>query len=117
MDQKYKYCLIKTSNNEINLFNNSELIGDCKKDHYLTDVVVEIKENGLCTINGFEHEFHYTNERIRIEDLPYMPRKGDIKKSKPLFGEPYEYVIGHYAYPHMIPVSFIISNYIIRIVD
>lgn len=119
----YKYCLVKPDTKEVFLFNKSEMTGNHKTDHFLTDVEVDIESRGLLNINGLEHEWHHTQTRIDIDTLEHKVRNSDIKENKPnwftkLFGDKhYKYVIGTYAFPAKNKVSFIISDYIIKIMD
>lgn len=121
LKNNYNFCLFKHKTNEVILFDQSEVTGDCITDSFIHDVTVEIDDKGILHLSGLEDEFHFARYEEDIKDLVSRPRDKDIRKftGLKLFGhyiiKPYEYVRGWFAYPMKNHVNYIINHYKIKL--
>lgn len=122
---KFDWCIIK-SNNVVYLYSadgGNSINYDCLKDiAAVIDAEVYIDEKGLLHIMGDSLIFSIVTSKTKVEDLDedMKPAKKYIKHSngcKWLGIKPYDYVIGWYALGRQNHRAYILSSYVIYIMD
>ena len=122
---KFDWCIIK-SNNVVYLYSadgGNSINYDCLKDvGAVIDAEVYIDEKGLLHIMGDSLIYSIATSKTKVEDLDedMKPAKKYIKHSngcKWLGIKPYDYVIGLYALGRQNHRAYILSSYVINVLD
>jgi hypothetical protein len=125
--EKYKFdwCIIK-SNNKVYLYSadgGNSMNYDCLSDiGAIIDAEVYIDEKGLLHITGNSLIYSIATSKTKIEELDenMRPAKKYIQHSngcKWLGIKPYDYVLGWYALGRQECKTYILSSYVINIMD
>ena len=123
MEKHYKYAIVSRTSNNIILTNEEDKF-TCNHltNDKLINVDVKIDSNNNLIIKGKELIFDITTELTPLEDLAHMPLKKYIKHYEPgkfarfFGGTPYDYVYGWYCYEDENNVTYILSDYRIKII-
>lgn len=112
------FCYMFTDNKGYKIFKFYDNIEDIKLSVYdklIRNVTWYIKD-GMLYVEGFEDEFHFTEDIIYLDELKYRPREKDIKiyNELKLFGfklfEKREYVKNTYIFPGKNKVKIIVKG-------
>lgn len=123
MEKHYNYAIVSRTTNNITLTNEEDkFVCDASINDKLINVDIKIDSNNNLIIKGKELIFDFTTSFTSIEDLEHIPLKKYIKHYEPgkiarfFGGTPYDYVYGWYCYEAESNVTYILSDYRIKII-
>ena len=121
MKTHFKFCVVNNSTNKVYVSDNFinfhpafELL--------LVDTDVNIGDNGVLTIEGYEKEYSISFEKTNINDLDKPVESNYVKHDKgfKLFGiqftKPYDYVYGWFAYEQKHFKTIIMNKFVFEII-
>ena len=121
MKKHFKFCVVNSRNNEVYV-SDSYIDFQPVYESFLVDVDININDNGVLTIEGFEKEYSISFEKTNINDLD-KPAESKYIKHYPgfkLFGiqftKPYDYVQGWFAYEQKQPKTIIMNKFMFEII-
>ena len=125
LEKNYNYAVIRINEDScsVTLFNKSEVTGGRLTSDVIEDVTVEVDSFGRLHLSGKQREYHFSTERIRVEDLECPVDSDSISHCKglKLLGwqiiKPYDYVQYWYLLRDRYPVSYVFTNYRIRLLE
>ena len=121
MKNHFKFCVVNNSSNKVYVSDNFinfhpafELL--------LVDTDVNIGDNGVLTIEGYEKEYSISFEKTNINDLDkpvereYIKHYPGFKLFGIQFAKPYDYVYGWFAYEQKHFKTIIMNKFVFEII-
>lgn len=120
-NKHFKFCIVDNRNNKVYVSDNFINFLPARES-FLVDVDINISNNGVLTIKGYEKEYSLAFDKININNLN-KPVEREYIKHYPgfkLFGiqlvKPYDYVYGWFAYEHKHFKTIIINKFEFEII-
>ena len=122
MKTHFKFCVVNNSSNKVYVSDNFINNFHPAFELFLVDTDVNIGDNGVLTIEGYEKEYSISFEKTNINGLDKPVESNYVKHDKgfKLFGiqfaKPYDYVYGWFAYEQKHFKTIIMNKFVLEII-
>ena len=121
MKKHFNFCVVNNNNNKVYV-SNSYIDFRPAFESCLVDVDINISNNRVITIEGFEKKYSLAFEKININDLnepvesEYIKHHPGLRLSGIQFIKPYDYVNGWFAYKRKHSKTIVMNKFILEII-
>ena len=121
MKEHFNFCVVDSTNNKVYVSDN---FIDFRPafESLLVDTDINIGDNGVLTIEGYEKEYSISFENTNINELDkpvdskYIKHYSGFKLFGIQFTKPYDYVKGWFAYEEKHPKTIIMNKFMFEII-